>query len=281
VKVATSVLAIALAALIAGAVAARGRSSEELPVHPRKVPAVQAPALVEEGSLADPSVSASRAGTLSFRLIESGREQREIRARMQAGPLREAEARRLRELDTAVTAGGQALPAILRGNPEAWRDVIALLSCTDEFDGARDIVGRIRGAIDLSVEGLWTDLLRTSSRAEDRRLALFALAGRASSDVIVALVHAAQEDSDSRVRGEALSALANVRRQPMSEELARMVNETLKQRTSADQDAAVRQLAAGIVTQINRESAPPPPPSRRLLFVRSPKTRPVFARQNP
>jgi HEAT repeat protein len=265
VKVAVPVL-IALAALVAGSALVRSRTREEECTAPRKgeVAAILPPKPLP--------VSSSSAGTQAVQLVRLYREQRDLRSKVPASGFSEAQVRRLRTLDQSLNEDGHSLSQSLRGNPEAWKDLIALLPALEEFDSSRDVVLRVRGAIDSESEALWISLLRTGAQVNDRRLALVALEGRSSRDVVLALVAGAKDDDDRRVRAEALGALAELRRRPLSEDLARMLTETLKSRSSADQDPVVRQIAAGLVMQMHQEAAPAPLSSRRTTFGQSSKS---------
>lgn len=253
---------LVLAALTALAAAVRGRSREELPAPARKPAA--APVAVRKGTPAA-SADPSATGTLAFRLLAASREQRELRNRMMTVPLGEAERSRLLVLDAEVPEQERSLSKLVRGNPDAWRDVLVILSACDDPGSARGVAEKLRGAVDPAAEALWTGVLLTAARPEDRRLSLAALADRGTPSVILALTVAAQEDSDGGVRADALTALARVRHQPMSTELSRMVQETLSRRKAEDQDAAVRERASLLVQEIRRESAPR---SRRSPFSR-------------
>jgi hypothetical protein len=201
-------------------------------------------------------------------LVRLFREQRALRTSVPPSGFSEEQLRRLRTIDQSLVAEGFSLSAAIRGDLEAWREVIALLSGIEDHDSARDVVLRIRPAVDPAAEALWADRLQTAAAANDRRLALVALAGRSSREVILALVRGAQDDADPRVRSEALAALTEARRGPMAEDLARMAKETLIARASAETDPAVRRAASAMAEQERPGRAPTP---RRPSAIRGPR----------
>ena len=260
-RVAIPVL-IALTALVAGAAVVRSRSRHAPPIGPRNEPL---PRTAPAKPLPE---SASSTGTQAVRLVGLFREQRALRLSPPAAGFSEEQVRRLRRLDQSLADGGCALSEALRVDSEAWKEVIVLLSEVEDFDGARDLLYRIRGAIGPSSEGIWAVQLRTAVQARDRRLAALALAGRSSRDVVLALAEAAQEDGDRAVRSQALAALGEVRRQTPSGDLARLAAQTLRSCASAEQDPVVRGVAGGLVAQMDQQVAPAPPPARRSTFGR-------------
>jgi len=263
---------IALAALVTGSALVRSRARE----------AARSASRETADSAAEPMkplpVPTSPTGEQAVRLVDLHREQRRIRTTVPVSGFSEEQVRRLRAADKSLDDGGRALSASLRGDLEAWKDLITLLSALDEFESGRDLLLRVRGSIDSRSEPLWIEMLRSGSRADDRRLALVALSGRSSRELIVALSGRAREDVDRRVRSESLMALVERRRRPLPDDLARLVSETLTSRSSAEQDPAVRALAAGYVTQMRQELAPVPPSPRRTMFGQGPKPAP---NQNP
>jgi hypothetical protein len=273
VKKATFVLVPGLAVLIAAAASVRGGSREELPAPSRK----PATAAARKAVAPEPAPSAvpSSSGTLAFQLLSALKEQRELRERMTTVPLTDAERRRLLALDAEAPARAEALSTLVRANPEAWRDVIAVLSVTDDGQSARALVTGLRGSIDPAAESLWTGTLLTGGRAEDRRLALVALAQRSSPEVVLAVSTAAQGDPDGGVRAEAMTTLAGLCRGAMTEDRSRMIRETLRQSTATEPDPALREQAAGLVKEVNRQSAPYRPAPARSLFSRGSRPRPA------
>jgi hypothetical protein len=207
----------------------------------------------------------SSAGSAADRQRSASQEQRALRERMTTAPLSEAERRRLSALDGAEPARAEALAAIVRANPDGWRDVMTLLSTGGDFQSARDVVVKLRGSIDEPAEALWTEALLTSRRPEDRRLSLVALSDRGSPPVVAAMTIVAQEDSDAAVRADALTALVLARRHCASAETSFQIGQTLQRRKTEDPDAAVRERAAVLVRELVRESAPQ---ARRSPFRR-------------
>ena len=254
---------VALTALVAGAAIVRSRTREEVP---RPAPRAAAPSAAVGKPL---PVPVSSCGTQAVGLVRLFREQRALRTGVAPSGFSEEQLRRLRTIDQSLTDEGLSLSAALRGDFEAWRDVIALLSGIEDYDCARDVVLRIRPAVDPAAEALWADRLQTAPAANDRRLALVALAGRSSRVVILALVRGAQDDADPHVRSEALAALAEACRGPLAEDLARMAKETLIARASAETDPAVRQAASAMAEQGRpvRTSTP-----RRPSAIRGPRS---------
>jgi hypothetical protein len=259
VKVAIPVL-IALTALVVGSALVRGRACGEGPTQRPSV-AGSSPAPAKPLPICTSSI-----GTQAVRMIGAYREQRCLREPAPAAGFSEEQVRRLRSLDRSLDGDGTSLAESLRGKVEAWKELIAVLSAIEEFDSARDVLYRVRTALDPSSEALWIDRLRVAVRADERRLALVALAGRSSRDVVLALARTAREDADRRVRTEALVALAELPRRLLTEDLARTLKETLNASALADQDPAVSERARALATSMNDAGRAPAAPTRRSTF---------------
>jgi hypothetical protein len=257
-----SVLVVGLASLIGvgAAVRARGeREAEPVPASGR-TPVAASPAARSAAPAAP-----SSAGTAADGLMAVSQEQRDLRRKMTTVGLHEAEQRRLAALDAQAPVRAEALAAVVRDNPEAWRDVITLLSTGGDFQSAKDAVLGLRGSIDDRAEAMWTGVLLTSRRPDDRRLSLVALSDRGTPPVVAAMTIAAQEDADGAVRADALTALVLARRHCGSAETAFRIGQMLQRRKTEDPDASVRERAAALVQELVRESSPQ---ARRPLFRR-------------
>jgi hypothetical protein len=184
------------------------------------------------------------------------------------------------EGDAALLTG--ELRTLLKGDGQAWRDLIDLLSILESAETARMIVDRVGADMDAGSETLAADLLKSGAYPGARRLGATMLMRRDSAGSRSSLMSAAQDDPDAGVRHAALLALAQRPERDKGPDEAVLIEDFLRSRGQNEPNEELRNIARRLVGEAvpgDSARAAPPPPSRSRV-VDTPAKPPKPAKPN-
>ncbi len=249
--------ALGLALLVAGAAVCRSARVEV-----RERPSVGPPALsgppVSSPVPLEPAV-ARPAGDRALRLVHL------------LGELEKSSGSRPASDLLTVLQGDEArltgeLKALLKTEPQAWRDLTELLCCLDDVPASLKLVHRVREDMDAEAEGLAIEILRSGIYPGARQVAVGLLQGRESTESRAALISAALEDTDRVVRHAALLALAQRKERGTGSDGAVAIDEAIRRLARTEPDLEVRTVALRLSGEAIPGEVSPPPPPRSARF---------------
>ncbi|MBI3857694.1 MAG: hypothetical protein HY293_18590 [Planctomycetes bacterium] len=233
---------------------------------PRPEPRAHPPQTSSEPAGA--SFQASPAGSLAHRLslilprIAALREPRKRNSLTRE----EEDSLTVLEGDAALLTG--ELRTLLKGDPQAWRDLLDLLSTLESPETARMIADRVNADMDSGSEILAADLLKSGQYSGARRLGAAMLMHRDSPGSRSSLMSAAQDDPDPGVRHAALLALAQRPERDKSLEEAAVIVDFFRSRGQTEPNEELRNIARRLAGEaVPGDSALAAPPARPKVAV--------------
>jgi hypothetical protein len=176
----------------------------------------------------------------------------QLKSQEQASPSATGSEKELLQSEERQVA--EELKKRLGQNPALWTEVLEVLS-TEDPRVARKIVAALPEAVGSGGEAPLIQLLQSGRHREIRKAAATLIGPRNSTESLLALVSAAQQDADSGVRYQALSELARRQGRAASPSDATTIDQTLRLRAQVDPDPELRAFALRATGQ----AAPPSP----------------------
>jgi hypothetical protein len=143
----------------------------------------------------------------------------------------------------------------LSQDPSRWTDVLEVLSQEDPRIG-RKIIDALKDGVEDAAEPTLLRSLKEGRHREVRLASVTLLGTRMSPESLWALVNAAQEDSDSGVRYQALTQLAIRKDRSGSPSETSTIDQVLLLRARVDPDLAVRRFALGVTGEVPGNASP-------------------------